>query len=73
MVAASYRDIVLEDITAKDFHKSLRRAMLDDFVTYARPTQFGGVPGRGTDLCQHVGQAAREATAAANKCGWQLY
>eukprot|EP00974_Lingulodinium_polyedra_P070515 6823602-Lingulodinium_polyedra.AAC.1 len=64
MAVASYRDIVLQGIIAKDFRNAIRFNAHDDFGADVRPTQFVGVPGRGTDMRQHAGRAAWEGTIA---------
>ena len=61
---SSFRDISLEDISSKAFCKVLRWRAQVGYAQFLRPMQFGGVPGRGPDLCQHFGRASFEAGRA---------
>ena len=44
-----------------------------DYAAFMRPMQFGGIPGRGPDICQHFGRASFEAGRALRLCVGHMY
>ena len=70
---SSFRDISLEDISSKAFCKVMRWRAERSYAAFMRPMQFGGIPGRGPDLCQHFGRASFEAGRALRLCTGHLY
>ena len=53
----SYRDISLADDAGKCFQRGIRAHLEDDLRSFSRPTQCGGIDGRGVDFGVHAVQA----------------
>ena len=62
------RGIALADFHGKVHHKGLRDQLTPCLLNQALETQFGGLPGRGTDVASHVVRALIHDAVLNHKC-----
>ena len=68
MECSNSRGIALADFQGKVHHRGIRNHLLPTLLDKAMTTQFGGLPGRGTDVATHIIRALIHDAVLNKRC-----